>query len=208
MMSSASRDQRSITPDSASTSATRTQRATSRSAAAATFREDRAEPTPVREGSAMTYFPDLSPCRYFNGLWSDRLIAIGWLEPGNEYQKGDVSKDFLNALVTLLKAPWEPLMALGYHRCSFCRLKEEFSIYKDHELPLGARNVYIIGNDQVYIAPSLIEHYIESHEYQPPLEFQKAVMLAARTRKKDYEKKLKKIFEDQIPIKQPNLQVD
>jgi hypothetical protein len=157
MMSSASRDQRSITPDSASTSATRTQRATSRSAAAATFREDRAEPTPVREGSAMTYFPDLSPCRYFNGLWSDRLIAIGWLEPG---------------------------------------------------LPLGARNVYIIGNDQVYIAPSLIEHYIESHEYQPPLEFQKAVMLAARTRKKDYEKKLKKIFEDQIPIKQPNLQVD
>ena len=68
--------------------------------------------------------------------------------------------------------------------------------------------MYIIGNDQVYIAPSLIEHYIESHEYQPPFEFQKAVMLAARTRKKDYEKKLKKIFEDQIPIKQPNLQVD
>ena len=116
----------------------------------------------------MTYFPDLSPCRYFNGLWSDRLIAIGWLEPGNEYQKGDVSEEFFKALVTLLKDPWEPLMALGYHCCSFCRLKAEFSRYKDHELPLGARNVYIIGNGQVYIAPSLIEHYIESHEYKPP----------------------------------------
>jgi hypothetical protein len=146
----------------------------------------------------MTYFPDLSPCRYFNGLWLDRLVAIGWLEPGHEYQKGEVSKDFLNALAILLKDPWEPLMALGYHCCSFCRLKAEFSTYKDHELPLGARNVHIIGKDQLYIAPSLIEHYIESHEYQPPLEFQDAVMLAARARKKDYEKKLKKVFKDQI----------
>ena len=152
----------------------------------------------------MTYFPDLSPCRYFDGLFLDRLIAIGWLEPGNEYQKGGVSKEFVKALVTLLKDPWEPLMALGYHCCSFCRLKEEFSTYKDHELPLGARNVYIIGNDQVYIAPSLVEHYIESHEYQPPLDFQEAVMLAAKTRKKDYEKKLKKIFADQILGKQPS----
>jgi hypothetical protein len=153
----------------------------------------------------MSYFPDLSPCTYFPRQQA-RLIAIGWLEPRNEYQKGDVSKDFLKALVTLLKDPWEPLIALGYHCCSFCRLEEEFSTYKDLELPIGARNVYIIGKDQVYVAPSLIEHYIENHEYQPPLEFQTAVMLAARTRKKDYEKKLKKIFEDQIPRKQPSRQ--
>jgi hypothetical protein len=82
-------------------------------------------------------------------------------------------------------------------------MKAEFSKYKDHELPLGARNVYIIGNERVYVAPSLIEHYIEGHEYQPPLEFQAAVMLPVTTRKKDYEKKLKRIFEDQIPRKQP-----
>ena len=138
----------------------------------------------------MPYFPDLSPCTYFPRQEA-RLIAIGWLDPGSEYQKGSVSEDFFNSLAALLEDPWQPVIWAGFHSCSFCRLT---NLYKDHELKVGSDNLFIPANDQVYVAPSMIEHYIDRHEYQPPLEFQEAVMLSAGMSRTDYEKKLEAFF--------------
>jgi hypothetical protein len=59
----------------------------------------------------MAYFPDMSPCTYF-GRSKDRLIAIGWLDHGNEYQKGDVPEDFFSSLVTLLKKTRDSLFCI------------------------------------------------------------------------------------------------
>jgi hypothetical protein len=61
---------------------------------------------------------------------------------------------------------------------------------------MGARNLFVPGSHQVYVAPSMIAHYIDSHEYQPPLEFQEALMLSARTSKLDYRKKIETILKD------------
>ena len=41
----------------------------------------------------MAHFDDMTSCTYF-GLWQDRLIAVGWLVPGEEYQQGAVSEEF------------------------------------------------------------------------------------------------------------------
>ncbi len=57
----------------------------------------------------MPYFPDLSPCTYFR-YPQPRLIAIGWLDPGSEYQKGAISADFFRSLVALLEDPWQPVI--------------------------------------------------------------------------------------------------
>jgi hypothetical protein len=141
------------------------------------------------------YFPDLSPCTYF-GRQHSRLIAIGWLDPWNEYQKGGVSRDFLSSLVALLEHPWQPFICLGIHYCSFCQLT---NVDKDHKITIGVDNLFIPGKDQVYVAPSMITHYIDSHDYQPPLEFQEAVMFSAGIRRMDYEKKLEAFFPDCIP---------
>ena len=51
----------------------------------------------------------------------------------------------------------------------------------------------------MYVAPSMITHYIDSHDCQPPLEFQEAVMLWAEISRMDYEKKLEAFFPDCIP---------
>ena len=45
----------------------------------------------------------------------------------------------------------------------------------------------------------MITHYIDSHDYQPPLEFQEAVMFSVGIRRMDYEKKLEAFFPDCIP---------
>jgi len=38
----------------------------------------------------MTWFPDLSPCSYFGDEFASGLLAVGWLEGGHDYQRGDV----------------------------------------------------------------------------------------------------------------------
>ena len=143
----------------------------------------------------MPYFPNLSPCTYFGRQYS-RLIAIGWLDPGSEYQKGGVSGDFFSSLVALLEHPGQPFICLGIHYCSFCQLT---NVDKDHKITIGVDNLFIPGKDQVYVAPSMITHYIDSHDYQPPLEFQEAVMFSVGIRRMDYEKKLEAFFPDCIP---------
>jgi hypothetical protein len=72
----------------------------------------------------MGYFPDLTPCTYFRN-WQDRLIAVGWLDVANEYQKGDVPKEFFKTLVSLLKNPWQPFIYAGGEFCSFCLLTHD-----------------------------------------------------------------------------------
>jgi hypothetical protein len=42
----------------------------------------------------------------------------------------------------------------------------------------------------------MITHYIDTHGYQPPLEFQEALMLAAGTSRAIYNKKIRAILKD------------
>jgi hypothetical protein len=138
----------------------------------------------------MPYFPDLTPCTYFRH-WQDRLIAISWLNVANEYQKGDVPEEFYKSLVALLKKPWQPFLFLGGEFCSFCLLTHERS-----KVRISVDNLFVPGKNQVYVAPSMITHYIDSHGYQPPLEFQEALMLAAGTSRAIYNKKIRAILKD------------
>jgi hypothetical protein len=41
---------------------------------------------------------------------------------------------------------------------------------------VGFKNVFVPGNDKIYVAPELILHYIDQHGYSPPAEFQQAVL--------------------------------
>jgi len=41
---------------------------------------------------------------------------------------------------------------------------------------LGFSNVFVPGEGRLYVAPSLILHYIAEHGYAPPQEFQAAVL--------------------------------
>jgi hypothetical protein len=40
----------------------------------------------------------------------------------------------------------------------------------------GIANLYLPGTDCVYVAPSMIAHYIDEHHYDPPAQFWQAVL--------------------------------
>jgi hypothetical protein len=124
----------------------------------------------------MTY-SDLASCDYF-GKWQDVLLAVGWLEAGRPFSKGAVSKEFFRALVQLGRDPWQPLVAAGRQTCSLCRFTGGPGELRFEEtaLALGAANIFVPGKVGVYVAPSLIAHYVDGHDYCPPKEFQDAVV--------------------------------
>ena len=131
----------------------------------------------------MTYYPDLSPCGYFDN-WEQTLVAVGWLEPGQSFTTGPVPETFLNRLVELTKVAVQKRTVgcmMGFHRCGICKEK---GLYTERALKIGEktiqvgqRNLFVPGSGgSVYVAPSLIIHYIVEHQYCPPEVFQEAVM--------------------------------
>ncbi len=128
----------------------------------------------------MAYLEDMSPCTYFD-LRSDRLTAVGWLVPEKEFAKGEVSKEFFEALFSMLKKPWQPFVAAGHQPCRFCRFTHGTATlrYGGEEVLIGANNLFVPDGERAFVAPSLIIHYVDSHMYCPPAEFQAAVLRAS-----------------------------
>ncbi|RYE85593.1 MAG: hypothetical protein EOO75_16820 [Myxococcales bacterium] len=103
---------------------------------------------------------------------------MGWLEREAAYSRGEVSGEFFEALVRLLVEPWQPFISAGRHRCSLCRFSggpAQFT-HGEHTVLVGVSNVFVPGNGVIYVAPSLVVHYIDAHGYRPPDGFIEAVL--------------------------------
>lgn len=138
------------------------------------------------------HFADLTEVSYFPVDEGSKLIAVGWLEPGHEYSTGEVDLDFVRKLVELLVDPWQPVVTMGFHSCGFCRLTggpTQFRLANSassSEVAMGVSNLWLPADGFLYVAPSLILHYIDAHGYSPPPAFQTAVMACPAMRSMDY----------------------
>jgi hypothetical protein len=138
------------------------------------------------------HYPDLTAIQMPPFEDSSKLIAVGWLEPAYEYRLGEVGHDFVSKLADLLVRPWQPAIACGHHSCGFCRLSGGPSSFRfgslasDSEVQMGTSNLWLPANGFLYVAPSLMLHYIDAHRYSPPTEFQEAVIACPPMRSMDY----------------------
>lgn len=129
----------------------------------------------------MAFYRDLDRCSYFDNGVDPSLdfTAIGWLEDPHAYQRGAVRAELVPRLFKFLESAWDPIRFRGRHRCDQCRrqpeqLQNEFGNVVD----VGAINLFIpkAGTAGLFVAPSLVLHYMIDHDYCPPLEFQAAVL--------------------------------
>lgn len=105
----------------------------------------------------------------------DHVRAIGWLGEGHPFPVGSVSPELLAALRAHVRSAWQPIVCAGPHFCELC--PEPPAGKRGRKSRAGASgNVWIPAEDAVYVAPGLIDHYIEEHGYQPPDEFVAAVL--------------------------------
>jgi hypothetical protein len=138
------------------------------------------------------YIADLTDWKLPGVADPSNLRAVGWIERGHDYTRGDVAPDLMRALMDLLVDPWQPFVSAGAHRCSLCRftggpgeVRVDSTVIR-----VGSNNVFIPGREVVYVAPSLIAHYMDAHAYSPPPEFGQAVMACPPMRSAPYLKAL------------------
>jgi hypothetical protein len=110
------------------------------------------------------------------------LVAVGWLERGHAYEQGTVDEEFFSSLVELLVDPWQPFATAGRHPCGLCAFSggPDTVTYRSRKGPdcriaVGSANVFVPDHDVLYMAPSLVVHYIDAHAYRPPAAFRDAV---------------------------------
>lgn len=138
------------------------------------------------------HYPDLSPIWRPESEVAPRLRAVGWIEPGQDYRLGEVGAEFVGKLVDLLVNPWQPAIAMGRHRCGFCRLTGGPGSFHlpgragESAPQIGASNLWLPADGFLFVAPSLILHYMDAHGYSPPDEFQTAVLACPPMRSMDY----------------------
>jgi hypothetical protein len=99
------------------------------------------------------------------------LTAVGWLEVDHPYRRGEVDPDWLRALTEFAREPWQPVICSGVHRCSLCGPRPVLDPIAFHRLVIGASNLLIPGDHEVFVAPELIVHYITGHGYRPTERF-------------------------------------
>jgi hypothetical protein len=105
-----------------------------------------------------------------------------------------ISRAFADALVGLIRDPWQPYVGAGIHRCELCRITGGPTHF--HHLgcsiPLGQRNLFVPCEGGTFVAPSLIAHHVDAHEYAPPDIFREAVLSCPPMRSMQYLKAILK----------------
>jgi len=130
--------------------------------------------------SGMAWHEDLMPFTELGAECATCLRAVGWLERGHPFPTGSVDRAVYTRLVELLEHPWEPAVTMGFHRCDLCL----------YDGPPGKRNLFVPADGFVFVAPELVAHYMNAHEYRPPDEFCAAVLACPAMRSMPYLKAL------------------
>ena len=122
----------------------------------------------------MAWFEDGAPCNYFGRELTPCLRAVGWLAKPKPFTTGPLDQRVYDKLQELREgrqhARWIWLlqfMFIGRHECDFC---------SGPDAAWCSMNLLIPGRGFLFVAPDLILHYMEAHDYRPPPEFCQAVL--------------------------------
>ena len=123
------------------------------------------------------YFADLTPYVYTQERLADdalSLVNFGWLDAGHDYSRGRPEPKVIERCLRLA-ARYVTCMR-GYHRCPFCKDGKQITMFLgDEPIYLGNAEIHITGGCTTYVAPSLLPHYMEAHDYMPPREVLEAL---------------------------------
>ena len=107
------------------------------------------------------YCPDLSPFHYTCPTGLPGTRSIGWLDRSQPMPTGHIEARHLETIRHFAASPVH--LTRGIHRCDFCR---------GSSVADGNGEVWLnVPGGPIYVAPTLLCHYVEVHNYLPPAEF-------------------------------------
>lgn len=122
-------------------------------------------------------YPDLTPFPLERAP-EVSAIAVGWLGREHPFSCGAVERPFFDAFAKLASDPWQPYLTAGRHPCPFCVFTGGPAelVAGDSRVRLGSLNVLVPAASCLYVAPTLMLHYMDAHGYAPPEAFRVAVL--------------------------------
>ena len=96
-------------------------------------------------------------------------LLVGWLRRGQPFQTGSVPAGFMDRLLPFCHEANVVGRTAGRRPCE---LDRQCQLPPTH---LTAE-IRVIGDEDIYAAPTLIYHYVTIHNYKPPDEFITAVL--------------------------------
>jgi hypothetical protein len=145
-----------------------------------------------RKDEAILHYPDMIPAISQDYVWDKSIrkrypnaVMVGWIDEYHDFPTGVVSDDLLDRLFNHCLCSINH--SKGMHFCGFCMkenidevnvesvgviLRNQTAYRNNLRMQMGNGEILVIGaNDDVYIAPTLIYHYIVVHGYLPPRQF-------------------------------------
>jgi hypothetical protein len=126
------------------------------------------------------YFPDFSHYVYGREFPESHILNVGWLSKEHAFKRGPSPEWLVIRLRDRIAAPVN--LFRGSHACEFCpepptkTLPGGIKIADHPKHTLGNGEIRVRALDgKIYVAPVLICHYVECHQYLPPSEFIEAV---------------------------------
>jgi len=101
-----------------------------------------------------------------------KMVAVGYLDITEKYEKGVVSGYFISKLNQIWKSGMT-LGSLGHHDCEFCI---DEGNYEGRATSSSEKVLKDNINKIEYKFPEMIFHYIEKHKFKPSDEFIRFVM--------------------------------
>jgi hypothetical protein len=131
----------------------------------------------------MAHFSDLSEYSY--SPTDEKIINVGWLGRGEAFETGGIDEGIWDELVRLASDPVNVMR--GLHDCEFCDIESPVRVPSNYSTKrfasLGTGEIRVRDeSDRCYAAPTLILHYIRSHNYLPPEGFIQAIRAVRKRR--------------------------
>jgi hypothetical protein len=122
---------------------------------------------------------DLSP---YDGCGDEAILgfvplAVGFLSRQRPFPTGKTPPDFAGRLLAFCLPEHTVCRANLPARCPLggCPPRLPPVRHGDEEMELTAGEIRVMGEEEIYAAPSLIYHYVVAHGYRPPDGFVEAV---------------------------------
>ena len=127
---------------------------------------------------------DLTPYVYSKRKGIGDAVAVGWLgEDDLTHKTGKTPVE----VIKILKQHKPQNLCRGVHMREYC---DECGI----EVGNGNGELWVMNGNKLFIAPYLIIHYMEEHNYKPPKEFIDSVLNGFMPHSLGYEMKLQTIL--------------
>lgn len=102
-------------------------------------------------------------------------LAVGFLSRKYQFETGQTPPKFLQKLL-LFCHPSKTVCQIHRAQNSALGGKQIEVEIKGEKVTLGAAEIRVIGDEDIFAAPDLIYHYVADHNYLPPGEFIDAIL--------------------------------